>query len=232
MKMYRIGFFAMVFALGAMLAATSAQAQVYDGPNAVSTRYDFSVPATFQRTVTRTTRAVAHQLQPRQVRRNAERVLRAPLDAGKWIYDGVDDAGRLLINHSGKNFTTLGCLNCGRGQREANIATNYRDCAGGDLVNNWKSPLCSKPAPAGAINSLRVWHNGAHIERVVGTCGSGLVIVADQNSGPRGAGSVRCVPVHGASYHYPLPKTGDPKVDGPFHMQKDTFCPKHVRKSA
>lgn len=186
----------------------------------------------FVRPTQQVVRHTARQLQPRQIEHNTRTILRAPLDATKWIFDGVDAAGQILINRKGTNFTELGCKNCGRGQREVNIATNFRDCAGGDWVPNWKLPECSSPAPAGAINAMRIWNNNAHIERVVGTCGSGHVIVADQNGDGVGNGTVRCVTIAGATYHYPLPKTGDPKVDGPFFMQKDGFCPRHLRKSA
>lgn len=220
MKMYRIGFFAMVFALGAMFAATSAHAWA-EKPESISTRYDFSAPkAQFAPFARRATRNVVRQFEPRQVRKNTERVLRAPLDAGQWIFDGVDRAGQYLIDRKGKNYTGFTCLQCGRAQRDANIATGYRDCAGGDLVSNWRSSACTTRAPAGAINSLRVWNNGQHIERVVGTCGRGMVIVAD-NNGPGGVGTVRCTPIAGATYHYPIKAVGDPRIDGPFFKQAD-----------
>lgn len=168
----------------------------------------------------RAVRQVARQLEPRQIERNTRAVIRAPLDLGRMIFDGVDRAGRMLIDSKGKNYTGFTCLQCGREQRRVNIASGFRDCAAGDVTWGWKSPACSRPAPAGAINSLRIWHSGQHIERVVGRCSNGLIAVADGN-GPGGVNSVRCVPVAGATYHYPIAAVGDPKVDGPFYMQPD-----------
>lgn len=222
MKMYRTGFFALAFALGAMLAATSADAQVVSGTENISTRYDFSVNTNaniFSRVVRSAhPRNVIHQFKPKQIKRNARRVLRAPIDAGKMIFDGVDDAGKFLINRKGKNYTGFSCLQCGREQRLASIANGQRDCKFGDVTYGWKHPSCSKPAPAGAINSVRI--TGPHIERVVGRCHGNLIAVADGN-GPGGVNSVRCVTVGGATYHYPLPKTGNASIDGPFYMQPD-----------
>lgn len=167
-----------------------------------------------------TVRAVARQLEPQRVEQNTRAVIRAPLDLGRMIFDGVDRAGRFLINRKGRNYTGFTCLQCGREQRLVNIAAGFRDCAMGDVTYGWKHPACSTPAPAGAINSLRIWHSGQHIERVVGNCDGGLIAVADGN-GPGGVNSVRCVPVAGATYHYPIAATGDPKLDGPFYMQPD-----------
>lgn len=169
----------------------------------------------------RIVKQTARQLRPRQIRRNVERVIRAPVDATRMIFDGVDAAGRMLIKARGKNYTSFTCLQCGREQRRVHIATGFRDCKFGDVTYGWKHPSCSTPAPAGAINSLRI--TGPHIEKVVGRClGNRLapLAIADGN-GPGGVNTVRCVPIAGATYHYPIKAVGDPKVDGPFYMQPD-----------
>lgn len=197
----------------------SAQARgIADSPESYSTRYQFA-PA--RNVVTRAVTQVARQFNPRQAERNARAVLHAPVDATKMIFDGVDRAGRWLIDRRGKNYTGFTCLQCGREQRLAAIANGQRDCKFGDVTYGWKHPSCSSPAPAGAINSLRI--TGPHIERVVGVCPGNRyapIAVADGN-GPGGVNSVRCVTVHGATYHYPLAATGNASVDGPFYMQPD-----------
>jgi hypothetical protein len=166
-------------------------------------------------------RAAARAFTPRQIERNARAVMRVPIDMAKKVFYGVDRAGIFLILRRGKNYTDFTCLQCGREQRHAAIAGGFRDCKYGDVTYGWKHPSCSTPAPAGAVNSLRI--TGPHIERVVGTCPNNPaapVAVADGN-GPGGVNTVRCVPLHGATYHYQIKAVGDPKVDGPFYMQPD-----------
>ena len=184
-------------------------------------RYVDPVSAYFVKPTTRAVRQTARQFEPRQIERNTRAVIRAPIDATKMIFDGIDRAGQFLIDRKGRNYTGFTCLQCGREQRLAAIAGGFRDCAAGDITYGWRDARCSRPAPAGAINSVRV--TGPHIERVVGTCPNNPyapIAVADGN-GPGGVNTVRCVPVAGATYHYMLEKTGDPKLDGPFYMQPD-----------
>jgi hypothetical protein len=158
--------------------------------------------------------AVARQFTPRQIERNATTIIRAPFDA-------VDGAYQWFKRRAGKNYSGFTCLGCGRGQRIFNVNHGLKDCAGGDHVLGWMSPACTTQASAGQLGSLRItyYRNGSgHIERVIGTCGKGKVLVGDDN-GPGGVSSIRCVPIAGAyAYRMPIPSEGPVKV---YAMQKD-----------
>lgn len=155
------------------------------------------------RQIERNTRRVVRQLHPRQVERNAKAIIRVPFDA-------IDSSFEWFRRRKGKNLTGFSCLGCGREQRLYNIAHGYKDCVGGDVVGNWRSPACTTSASPGQIGSLRIWNNGQHIERVIGVCANGI-LVGDGN-GPGGVNSVRCTTIAGAHYRMPI------KSDGPVQV--------------
>jgi hypothetical protein len=165
---------------------------------------------------TRTARAAVQQLEPRQVERNTRNIIKLPVK----VLEGIDNGGRWLLKRVGRNYSGFTCLSCGREQRLMAQANGFKDCAGGDITWGWKDPKCTTPAPAGAVNSLRIWASGQHIERVVGRCegdAANPVLVVDGN-GNGGVNTFRCTTLHGATYHYNIVADGTEK---PLYMQPD-----------
>lgn len=174
------------------------------------------ITALFVQPTTRVARETVRQLEPRQVERNARRIITIPVK----VIEGIDAGGRWLLHRVGKNYSGFTCLGCGREQRKMALASGFKDCAAGDVTWGWKDSKCTTPAPAGAVNSLRIWASGQHIERVVGRCdgdAANPVLIVDGN-GPGGVNTLRCVPLRGATYHYNIPADGTEK---PLHMQAD-----------
>lgn len=202
---------AAAFASGAAHARADMAAQNY--------LYHADRSQTFDRSVRRARRAVVRNIQPRQVLRNTEAVIKAPLGA-------LDGAARWFKLNLHRNPTGWRCLWCGRSMRLANIASGYKDCAGGDHVNGWLSPACSTQAPAGAINSMRITRR--HISKVIGTCPRGVLTISGNSVG--GTTSIVCEPLHGAHYRYPIPASGPVKV---YYMQPDPcggYGPRRARR--